>query len=172
MSRTSRLRVVGFLLPLAWAAPASHAAGTWVEHPADFSSSRLCTPKEVTLWTCTARHKTFSLCAQGGAVNSDSYIQYRVQDRQGRMVLRYPDPLRAPRSAFAYAYSANGDAEVDFSIGAYSYSLVDPLRGVSLLFVDKAGKTVAHLTCDQGNQSLQLNDTIAFMRALGVPAPK
>ena len=88
------------------------------------------------------------------------------------MALRYPDPLRAPGSAFSYAYSANGDAEVDFAIGGYSYSLVDPLRGVSMIFVEKAGKELAHLTCDEGNQSLQLNDTIALMRALRVSSPK
>lgn len=166
------VRLAGALLLVACATPASQAAKSWVEHPADFPSSPLCRPPEVTLWTCTVRHKTYSLCAQGGAVTGDSHVQYRVQDRQGRIVLRYPEPMRAPGSAFAYETSANGDAEVDFSIGGTSYSLVDPLRGVSRIFVEKAGREVAHLRCDEGNQSLQLNDTIAFMRALKVPRPK
>ena len=164
-------RALSLALACAGAAPAAHAAKSWVEHPADFPSSPLCQPNEVTLWTCTVRHERFSLCASGGAVRRESYIQYRAQDRQGRIALRYPDPLRAPASAFAYAYAANGDAEVDFAIGSYSYSLVDPLRGTSVLFVDKAGKELAHLRCDEGNQSLQLNDTIALMRDLGVPSP-
>lgn len=166
------IRLAGVLLAVVCAAPAAQAAKSWVEHPADFPSSPLCRPPELTLWTCTVRHTTYSLCAQGGAVTSDSHVQYRVRDRHGRMVLRYPEPLRAPSSAFAYEYSANGDAEVDFSIGGYSYSLVDPLRGVSRIFVEKAGREVSHLRCDEGNQSLQLNDTIAFMRALKVPRPK
>ena len=166
------MRLASLWLAVACAAPASHAAGSWVEHASDFPSSPLCRPNEVTLWTCTVRHQRFSLCASSGALSPASYIQYRAQDRHGRIVLRYPEPLRAPGSAFAYAYSATGDAEVDFSIGAYSYSLVDPLRGVSLLFVDRAGTEVARHSCDEGNQSLQRNDTIALMRALGVPAPK
>ncbi len=172
-SRVSpRIRVFPWMLAYAVAAPAAHAAKSWVEHLADFPSSPLCQPNEVTLWTCTVRHKRFSLCASSGAVTRESYIQYRAQARRGKIVLRYPDPLRAPAAAFAYAYSATGDAEVDFSIGRYSYSLVDPLRGVSLIFVQKAGKDVARLSCGEGNQSLQLNDTIALMRALKVPAPK
>ncbi|OIQ93874.1 hypothetical protein GALL_241610 [mine drainage metagenome] len=166
-----RIRAVSLVLAFAAAAPAAHGAKSWVEHPADFPSSPLCQPNEVTLWTCTVGHKRYSLCASGGAVRRGSYIQYRARDRRGKTVLRYPDPLRAPAAAFAYAYSATGDAEVDFSIDGYSYSLVDPLRGVSMLFVEKAGKELAHLTCDEGNQSLQLNDTIALMRALKVPAP-
>ena len=125
----------------------------------------------MTLWTCTAGRKTYSLCA-GGVAAQDVAIQYRVRDRGGKIVLRYPEPLRAPRSAFSYEVSANGDAEVDFTIGKYSYALVDPLRDVSFISVTKGNRELAHLKCSEGNQSLQLNDTIALMHALGVPSPR
>ena len=126
----------------------------------------------MTLWTCEARHRTFSLCASDGAGGHPVTIQYRVRDRDGQVVLRYPEPLRAPKSAFSYACSANGDAVVEFRIGRFSYSLVDPLRDVSFISVTRDGKERTHLTCSQGNQSLQLNDTIALMHALQVPLPK
>ena len=167
--RFNRLAV--FLPLIACAAPALHAAQSWVKDPADFPSSALCKPEEVTLWTCVAQRKTFSLCAQRNAPIDHVTIQYRVQDQRGKMLLRYPEPSRAPRSAFAYACSANGDAEIEFQIGKYTYSLVDPLRDVSFISVMKGQRELAHLTCREGNQSLQLNDTIALMRALMVPQP-
>ena len=165
------VRLVALLASAACAAPAARAAGNWVTDAPDFPSSPLCGSGEVTLWTCTAAHKTFSLCAQGGVAAQDAAIQYRVRDRSGKIVLRYPEPMRAPRSAFSYECSANGDAEVDFSIGKIGYALVDPLRDVSFISVTKGDKELAHLRCAEGNQSLQLNDTIALMHALGVPAP-
>ncbi len=178
----ARWRVLAvFLAGIACAAPGSYAAGSsaagssaagsWVKDPADFPSSPLCRPEEVTLWTCTARRKTFSLCAQRDAPMDHVAIQVRVRDRSGKIVLRYPQPLRAPRSAFAYECSANGDAEVEFKIGRTTYSLVDPLRDTSFISVMKGQRELAHLSCHEGNQSLQLNDTIALMRALKVPAP-
>lgn len=166
------IRFAGLVLALGCAAPVSQAAGDWVHDVSDYPSSPLCKPAEVTLWTCTARHQTFSLCAQRGPASRHTAIQYRVRDRSGRIVLRYPDPPRAARSAFTYLSSANGDAEVDFSIGAYGYSLVDPLRDVSFISVVKDGKEVSHLSCDEGNQSLQLNDTIALVKALGLAQPR
>ena len=167
------LRAAALAGVLAWAAPApaAQAAGSWLRHPADFPTSPLCQASEVALWSCTARHKTYSLCADRGAVGEDFAIQYRVRDRAGKLVLRYPQPSRAPRSAFTYLVSANGDAEVDFTIGPYHYALVDPLRDLSFITVDTGGKELSHLSCSQGNQSLQLNDTMALMKALGVPEP-
>jgi hypothetical protein len=165
-----RLAVPAVVLACAW--PAAQAAGSWLRHPADFPTSPLCQAGEVALWSCTARHKTFSLCADRGAVGDDFAIQYRVRDRAGKLVLRYPQPPRAPRSAFAYLVSANGDAEVDFTIGPYHYALVDPLRDRSFITVDQGGKELSHLRCAEGNQSLQLNDTMALMKALGVPEPQ
>ncbi len=167
-----RLRLAALLVPLACAAPAAHAAASWVRHPGDFSSSPLCKPREVTLWTCTARHRTYSLCAQDGALSDRIAIQYRVRDRQGKTVFRYPEPMRAASSAFAYEVSANGDAEVEFTIGKTTYSLVDPLRDVSFLSIVRGGRERSHRTCDEGNQSLQLNDTMALMKALKVPPPR
>ncbi len=165
-------RLAGLLIAVACAAPASHAAGSWVHDPSDFPSSPLCKPAEVTLWACEARRETFALCAGKGADGHPVTIQYRVQDRHGKVVLRYPEPLRAPSSAFAYLCSANGDARVEFTVGKTRYSLVDPLRDVSFISVAKDGKQRTHLTCKQGNQSLQLNDTIALMRALRVAPPR
>ncbi len=165
------IRLAAILIPLACSAPVAHAAGSWAKDLADFPSSPLCSPREVTLWTCTARRMTYSLCAQKGALSEGLAIQYRVRDPHGKTIFRYPEPMRAASSAFAYEVSANGDAEVDFTIGATTYSLVDPLRDVSFLSVVKGAKELSHRTCREGNQSLQLNDTIALMKALKVPAP-
>ena len=164
-------RFAGVLALVVCAVPRAGAATSWAKDPADFPSSPLCKPAEVTLWTCAAQHKTFSLCAQRDAPMDQVAIQYRVQDRSGRTLLRYPEPSRAPRSAFAYMCSANGDAEVEFKIGQYTYSLVDPLRDVSFISVRKGQRELAHLTCHEGNQSLQLNATMALMQALKVPQP-
>ena len=166
------LRCAVLAVALACASPAAQAAASWLRHPADFPTSPLCQASEVALWSCTARKQTFSLCADRGAAGPDFAIQYRVRDRSGKLVLRYPQPPRAPRSAFAYLVSANGDAEVDFSIGTYHYALVDPLRERSFITVDQGGKELSHLRCAEGNQSLQLNDTMALMKALGVPEPQ
>ena len=171
LPRAPFIRVFVLALFGACAATASQAANTWVTDPSDFPSSPLCESGEVTLWTCTARRKTFSLCAENGAVSHGVAIQYRVQDAHGKIVLRYPEPSRAAKTAFSYECSANGDADVEFTIGQYHYALVDPLRDVSFISVVKGGREVSHLRCRQGNQSLQLNDTIALMHALGVPEP-
>jgi hypothetical protein len=165
------MRLAALLIPVAFAAPVSHAGESWVKDPSDFPSSPLCKPREVTLWTCTARRRIYSLCAQKGALSERLAIQYRVRDQHGRTVFRYPEPMRGASAAFAYEVSANGDAEVDFTIGKTTYSLVDPLRDVSFLSIVRDGKERSHRTCDEGNQSLQLNDTMALMKALKVPPP-
>ena len=165
------IRIAALLAAAACSARAAHAAGSWVKDPSDFPSSPLCGSAEVTLWTCTAQRRTYSLCAQRGALSDPITIQYRVRDRRGRIVLRYPEPMRAPRSVFSYMCSANGDAEVEFTIGQSTYALVDPLRDVSFISVTRDGKELTHRTCSEGHQSLQLNDTMALMRALELPQP-
>lgn len=141
---------------------------TWKQYRAEYRQSPLCSKDEITLWSCEAGKRVYSLCSSQVVNRSSGYMQYRASSR-GKIVFIYPPEKRPPLGLFTYASSANGDAYVEFTSGEYGYTLADPLRGESAIFVSALGpsRKETEIRC-QGNQTLQVNYTMRLMYDSGV----
>jgi hypothetical protein len=142
---------------------------TWAEHASLYGKSALCGSDEITLWSCETRERRYALCSSVVVNRSSGYVQYRAVE-SGKATLTFPATRRPPLGNFTYASSANGDASVDFKNGGYTYSLVDPLRGNSSIFVTGPGESgpTSEIKCDSGNQTLQINYTMKLIYDAGL----
>lgn len=139
---------------------------TWEESRNEYPISPLCTSDEITLWTCSAGKRTYSLCSSRVVTRVRGYMQYRAS-KAGRTILTYPADKRPPAGAFTYTSYANGNASLEFLNDGYRYSLVDPLRSESSILVNAPSGKTTEIACG-GNQTLQLNYTLRLMYDSGV----
>ena len=144
-------------------------SATWATYSGYYGRSALCGDDEITLWTCERRKRTYSLCASRVVTRNAGYIQYRAAER-ARITFAHPSSRKPPLGSFAYHSAANGDASIEFERGGFRYSLLDPLRGNSSIRVTAPGDEGAttEITCNSGNQTLQVNYTMRLMYDAGV----
>ena len=149
--------------------PASSVSDdAWLEYQAEYPRSPLCGEDEVTLWSCATGKRIYSLCSSRLLSRTSGYMQYRAS-RHGEVVFTYPLEKKPPAGSFSYTLFGNGDASVEFVNEGYVYTLFDPLRDGSFLFVsppDSAEKG-SLIKCPP-NQTLQVNYTMALMYDSGV----
>lgn len=148
------------------------ADARWTDYADMYPTSALCETHEITLWTCDAKKETYSLCSSREITEDSGYIQYRAGTSDA-VSFSFPEDNRHPNGIFDYSLSLNGDAGITFENGAYTYTLVDRLRGGSSVVVSKApgNNDVADIACGNSNQSLQLNYTLKLMQLSGVAGP-
>jgi hypothetical protein len=140
----------------------------WSEFKGMYDKSPLCSDNEITLWTCKTSSKTYSLCSSKQMTKNSGYLQYRAA-KAGRLIFVFPASKMPPVQKFLYVTSMSGDASLHFSNGGYKYTLIDPLRGHSL--IDIIGKSLQHgveVACKNENQTLQLNYTMKLMYDAGI----
>jgi len=145
---------------------ASIRNATWEAYSHEYPGSPLCTKEEITLWSCSAGKREYSLCASRVVNRTQGYMQYRAS-KAGKTVFTFPATRRPPAGAFTYTSYANGNASVEFVNQGYRYTLSDPLRSESSILVEaRSGKTT-EVSCG-GNQTLQVNYTMRLMYDSGV----
>lgn len=131
-----------------------------------YQKSPLCNKDEITLWSCETGKRVYSLCSSHVVNRTSGYIQYRASDR-GKVVFTYPTEKRQPLGLFRYFSAANGDASIEFTSNGYGYTLSDPLRDRSSIFVTAPSGKQTEIRCG-GNQTLQINYTMRLMYDSGV----
>jgi len=141
---------------------------TWVQYSTEYQQSPLCSKEEITLWSCEAGKRVYSLCSSHIVTRTSGYIQYRASSR-GKIVFTHPTERQPPLGSFFYNSFGNGNASVEFTSNGYGYTLFDPLREGSSIIVSapppSRKKTV--IKCG-GNQTLQVNYTMRLMYDSGV----
>lgn len=133
-----------------------------------YQQSPLCKKDEITLWSCETGKHVYSLCSSHVVTRTSGYIQYRASNH-GKVVFTYPTEKKPPLGLFVYYSSGNGNASVEFTSNGYGYTLSDPLRDKSSIFVTApapSGKQT-EIRCG-GNQTLQINYTMQLMYDSGV----
>lgn len=141
---------------------------TWQQYHAEYKKSPLCSKDEITLWSCEAGKRAYSLCSSQAVTRTSGYMQYRASSR-GKIVFTYPAEKTPPQGSFIYNAFANGDASVEFMSNGYRYTLVDPLRAASSIIVSAPtpSEKEHEIKCP-GNQTLQVNYTMRLMFDSGV----
>ena len=139
---------------------------TWEAYSHEYPGSPLCAKDEITLWSCSAGKREYSLCSSRVVNRTEGYMQYRAA-KAGKTVFTYPAAKRPPAGAFTYTSYANGNASVEFVNEGYHYTLADPLRSESSILVEAPSGKTTEVTCG-GNQTLQVNYTMRLMYDAGV----
>lgn len=142
---------------------------TWEDYKDAYLSSPLCGKEEITLWSCKTSRKIYALCSSINISKKFGYIQYKIA-KNGNTNFVFPSSKIPPFGLFSFQTSANGDAFLKFSNGDYDYSLVDPLRGRSLISVTpkKSLNRLSQISCNDANQTLQVNYTMRLMFDAGI----
>ena len=141
---------------------------TFEQYRAEYQKSPLCSKDEITLWSCEASARVYSLCSSQVVTRTSGYMQYRASSR-GQVVFMYPAEKKPPLGSFVYNSYGNGNASIEFKSNGYGYTLVDPLRGASSILVSPPSKSEreTEIRCP-GNQTLQVNYTMRLMYDSGV----
>ena len=132
-----------------------------------YQQSALCNKDEITLWSCETGKHVYSLCSSHIVTRTSGYVQYRASNH-GKIVFTYPAEKKPPLGLFAYDLSANGNASVEFTSNGYGYTLSDPLRDKSSIFVSAPSGKQTEIRCGDPNQTLQINYTMRLMYDSGV----
>jgi hypothetical protein len=136
----------------------------WQDYKNMYGNSPLCSKDEITLWTCNTPKRIYSLCSSETFSKTSGYIQYRAS-KAGHLIFVFPESKKPPFGVFLFDSSANGDASLSFSNGKYTYNLYDSLRGPSSIFVtsNSPQDKETEISCDNANQTLQINYTMRLM---------
>jgi len=153
---------------LAQAPVSSITQATLEQYRDQYGQSPVCAKEEITLWSCTTKRREFALCSSPTVTRTTGYLQYRVADA-GKLSFAYPEKKEPPLGKFTYNSYPNGDASIEFTNKGYRYSLVDPLREQSVIFVAAPGPSgkETKITCGP-NQTLQVNYTMRLMHDAGL----
>lgn len=130
------------------------------------AETSLCKPDEQTLWSCSAKSKTYSVCASGDLDGASGYMQYRA-GTMSAIELSYPEGFRHPKGAFAYSLLAKG-ASLEFENKGYQYAIYEPLMGAPSIVVSQASRELASIQCDTSTDTLTLTTTIDQLKAVGI----
>lgn len=141
---------------------------TWPQYRAQYRQSPLCSKDEITLWSCESGKHIYSLCSSHSVTRTSGYMQYRASNG-GKAVFTYPSKKKPPLGSFVYSSSPNGDASVEFSNNGYGYTLDDPLRSKSSIYISAPtpSEKETEISCSD-NQTLQVNYTIKLMYDSGL----
>ena len=126
----------------------------------------LCSPNEVTEWSCSAKGEVHSLCASRDLGPTTGYLQYRARTREG-VVSVFPDPARHPEGLFRLRLAPRG-ASLRFAIGDREYWIHEPLMGSTSIQVLEAGRSTGVVTCDWSTDTLTLTDTQNRFHRIGI----
>jgi hypothetical protein len=91
------------------------------------AQASLCSPAEVTYFSCSVDAKLVSLCGSKDLTSTPGVLQYRF-GKQGAVELMYPTSAAKAKGAFKsyrYSFAKGGVAVLGFRIGKYSYSLFE-----------------------------------------------
>lgn len=127
----------------------------------------LCTPGEVTEWSCTAKRKTYSLCASKDLGATTGYMQYRA-GKASKTEFVFPERLEHPKGNFRLVLQAKG-VMLNFSNAGYEYAIHEPLAGSTHIdVVDSRGARVADVMCLSATETLTLTTTMQRFERLGI----
>lgn len=146
----------------------SITTATLEQYRDQYQQSPLCSKDEITLWTCEKNRRMFSLCSSTAATRTTGYLQYRASNA-GKVTFVYPATKVPPSGLFQYNSLGNGDASVEFTNKGYNYTLMDPLRNHSSIFVSASGSSrkAGEIVCGS-SQTLQGNYTMRLMYDFGI----
>ncbi len=127
----------------------------------------LCTPSEVTEWSCTAKKKIYSLCSSKDLGAKAGYMQYRA-GKASKTEFVFPERLEHPKGNFRLVLQAKG-VMLSFSNAGYEYAIYEPLAGSTHIDVTKSqGAQVADVECNSATDTLTLTTTMKRFELLGI----
>ncbi|WP_185546077.1 hypothetical protein [Variovorax sp. KBW07] len=127
----------------------------------------LCTPGEVTEWSCTAKKKIYSLCSSRDLGANAGYMQYRA-GKASKTEFVFPERREHPKGNFRLALQPRG-VVLNFSNAGYAYAIYEPLTGSTRIDVANAqGTQVADIACSSATDTLTLTTTMQRFERLGI----
>lgn len=127
----------------------------------------LCTPGETVEWSCTAKKKTYALCASKDLDANTGYMQYRA-GTASKTEFVFPEQRVHPKGNFRLALQAKG-VVFSFSNAGYEYAIHEPLAGATHIDVaNSQGTQVADVTCSSATDTLTLTTTMERFERLGI----
>jgi hypothetical protein len=127
----------------------------------------LCTPGEVTEWSCTAKKKIYSLCSSKDLGANAGYMQYRA-GKTSKTEFVFPERLAHPKGNFRLVLQAKG-VMLSFSNAGYEYAIHEPLGGSTHIDVaNSKGAHVADVECNLATDTLTLTTTMQRFERLGI----
>lgn len=136
-------------------------------HLGAIAQTGLCTQGETTEWSCTAKKKTYALCASKDLGAETGYMQYRA-GRGSKTEFVFPERREHPKGHFRLALQAKG-VMFSFSNAGYEYAIYEPLAGSTHIDVaNSQGTQVADVTCDSATDTLTLTTTMERFKGLGI----
>lgn len=136
-------------------------------HLSAIAEPSLCTPGETTEWSCTAKRKTYALCASKDLGAETGYMQYRA-GRGSKAEFVFPERREHPKGNFRLVLQAKG-VMFSFSSAGYEYAIYEPLAGATHIDVaNSQGAHVADVTCDSATDTLTLTTTMQRFERLGI----
>ena len=136
---------------------------------ASLAADSICTSAERSVWECRAGKKQYAICASSHLDSSSGYMQYRVM-KGGKPEFAYPTPAKHPKGVFRLELLPRG-ASLTFHNAAYQYTIYEPLIGPASVHVEKAGKSLADITCATATEGLTLTTTQTLLSQVGVYRP-
>jgi hypothetical protein len=124
-----------------------------------------CEKSEVTIWSCRAGSKLYSLCASRHLDRQNGYLEYRA-GKPRFIEFRFPAPGVRPSEAFHFGLLAHG-ASLSFENGAYAYDISEDLKGEPVVSVHGPVRSTS-FTCASSTHSLTLTTTINLFESIGV----
>jgi hypothetical protein len=121
---------------------------------AQSAEETLCAKFEEVYFSCPIKDKIVSVCASGNISPENGYVQYRI-GRPGHVEFQYPDAPVAPKNRFSISDILGGNLNIThlkFRSGKYDYMVYQ--GGVNGVYVKRAGKAVANLTCGVGDYQM------------------
>jgi hypothetical protein len=131
---------------------------------AEFSS--LCQASEITVWSCQAIDKTYSVCASHDLADSAGYLQYRAGSAT-QATFKYPITLLQPKGHFEFDVLPHGVA-LSFANEQYGYIIAEDIKGGASISVDKQGTSISTVHCSDSTNTLSENSTINLFKAAGI----
>ena len=127
----------------------------------------LCSPGEVTEWSCTAKKKIYSLCSSKDLGADAGYMQYRAGSAS-KTEFVFPERLEHPIGNFRFVPHGKG-VMLSFSNAGYEYAIYEPVGGSTHIEVAKSqGPQVAAVTCSLATDTLTLTTTMERFGLLGI----
>lgn len=136
-------------------------------HLSAMAQQSLCTPGEITEWSCAAKKKIYSLCSSRDLGANTGYMQYRAGTASKTEFL-FPERLAHPKEKFRLSLQAKG-VMFSFSNAGYEYAIHEPLAGATHIdVVNSQGAQVADVTCSSATDTLTLTTTMERFERLGI----
>jgi hypothetical protein len=139
------------------------------------SESSLCTPRELVVFSCTARGKTVSLCRSSDLTQESGYMQYRFGSRSKKVELEYPDKEAHPSKTFVAGNDGGAKWSVDylkFSKEEFEYLVFMQRAAFDAngggVIVKRNGRKVTQLVCPRN----RIKDELYSLDLFGIRPPQ